>query len=266
MILHLIYNFTNLFLYLGKMQKMAVPVTQKTLRRVDPNGGRLFVIGDIHGRLDKLKEMFDLIEQHPRASNDKVILLGDYSAKGPDTKGVLDFLLEQKSIDSDSVVTLMGNHDYHFATFSEDWFKSDVGKTVLKSYVDTPKTKRYESLTWVPYDNNKIRLHRKFIKSMPSMLVTKKFVFTHAGIDPTKEVWEQKPKTVMFIRDKFLNSEIDCGYTVVHGHTPTPNNKIQVTKNRINLDTSCYKTGILSCVVLDDNSGDIKEYIQTKGD
>ncbi len=248
---------------------MAVPMTKKTTRRYDPAGGRIFAVGDIHGEYDKLVEMVGLIESYERASNDKVIFLGDYVDKGPDSCKVVDFLINYQKEDPENVIILMGNHDYHFATFSKKWATKDFSKPTIESYRRTNWNKR--SLVeeyWYPIDTLKIKEHRAFLKGLPQSYKTDKsnFFFCHAGIDPDKETWEQDPKTLMFIREKFTKAaEIDSGYKyIVHGHHKLENGKVDIRHNRINVDTACFATGVLSCVVLDDNTGEVVEVLQTK--
>ncbi|MGH6862363.1 MAG: metallophosphoesterase, partial [Phyllobacterium sp.] len=57
---------------------------------------RVYAIGDVHGRLDLLREMHQLIhnENERTPPIDWVVIhLGDYIDRGPDSKGVLDFLV-----------------------------------------------------------------------------------------------------------------------------------------------------------------------------
>jgi len=69
---------------------------------------RIFVIGDIHGCLDKLELLWERID--PRPGLDQLIFLSDYIDRGDDSSGVLDYLLELKAIYIDTVF-LMGNHE-----------------------------------------------------------------------------------------------------------------------------------------------------------
>ena len=71
--------------------------------------GRTLAIGDIHGCLDALKHLWKVI--NPQA-NDHVIFVGDYVDRGPNSKGVIDFLI---SLQSDYKVSfLSGNHEEKF--------------------------------------------------------------------------------------------------------------------------------------------------------
>jgi serine/threonine protein phosphatase 1 len=59
----------------------------------------------------------------------------------------------------------------------------------------------------------------------------------------------QNERDLIWIRDEFLNSKVDFGKIIVHGHTPVP--EPEVLRNRINLDTGAFATGRLTCLVLD---------------
>jgi serine/threonine protein phosphatase 1 len=53
----------------------------------------------------------------------------------------------------------------------------------------------------------------------------------------------------LWIRDEFLNSKLDFGKIVIHGHTPVE--KPEFRPNRINIDTGAYATGRLTCLVVE---------------
>jgi Calcineurin-like phosphoesterase len=70
-----------------------------------------YAIGDIHGCLDKVVRLLEVLRYDPTI--DRLIFLGDYIDRGPDSKGVLDLLLHLQQANPANVF-LMGNH----ATFS----------------------------------------------------------------------------------------------------------------------------------------------------
>ncbi|MGD9074138.1 MAG: metallophosphoesterase, partial [Desulfobacteraceae bacterium] len=69
---------------------------------------RLFIIGDIHGCLDPLRRMMDMIDWRPE--EDGLIFLGDYIDRGLDSKGVVDYIIEISN-SYPLVQCLMGNHE-----------------------------------------------------------------------------------------------------------------------------------------------------------
>lgn len=74
----------------------------------DPARGRLLAVGDIHGYLDKLQL---LLEETVRpTADDRVVFLGDYIDRGPDSKGVLDYLVAFAQRFPQTIF-LRGNHE-----------------------------------------------------------------------------------------------------------------------------------------------------------
>ncbi|EPS64329.1 calcineurin-like metallo-phosphoesterase-like protein, partial [Genlisea aurea] len=104
-------------------------------------------VGDIHGYFDKLRNLWRNLEASLIPSDFStalVIFLGDYCDRGPDTKGVIDFLISLPSRYSDqSHVFLCGNHDFAFAAF--------LG--LLPQPIDGSDL----SETWKEYESNEAR-------------------------------------------------------------------------------------------------------------
>ena len=67
---------------------------------------RTIAIGDIHGCRASLEALAEYAEF---SEGDIIVTLGDYVDRGPDSKGVIDFLLELRT--RVKVVSLMGNHE-----------------------------------------------------------------------------------------------------------------------------------------------------------
>jgi serine/threonine protein phosphatase 1 len=68
---------------------------------------RLIAIGDIHGYHDKLSSILDQVQP---TSKDRLVFLGDYIDRGPDSRKVIDTLLAlQKRFEH--AVFLRGNHE-----------------------------------------------------------------------------------------------------------------------------------------------------------
>ena len=87
-----------------------------------PEGIVVYAIGDVHGRLDLLTRMHEEIaadRNRRKASDWRIIHLGDYVDRGPASKGVIDFLIRASEADS-RVISLAGNHDIGFLEFLAD--------------------------------------------------------------------------------------------------------------------------------------------------
>jgi serine/threonine protein phosphatase 1 len=74
----------------------------------------------------------------------------------------------------------------------------------------------------------------------------------HAGIRPNVPIERQDPVDLLWIRQEFLEWPHMHEAIVVHGHTPVPHPDVR--HNRINIDTGAWRSGVLTCVVLEGTS------------
>lgn len=223
-----------------------------------PDGVRLYAIGDVHGCLGELKAMFAKIDAEiARDGVDdwRIILLGDYCDRGPDTRGVLDFILARKAADS-RIVALAGNHDDGFVDFLEtaeqdSLFVNYGGEATARSYgvmLDprTPGTVlrgRDDLLSAIPEP------HIVFMRDLPVSAEFGDFFFCHAGVRPEVPLAEQTRRDLTWIRGAFLDWPALHPKVIVHGHTPS--SAPEVLANRVNIDTAAFQTGRLTGLVID---------------
>jgi len=86
-----------------------------------PEGLRIYVIGDVHGRADLLDQVFWRIDADlVRRPDAKAlhILLGDYVDRGRSSREVIERLIERSS--SQEVICLRGNHEDCMLGFLRD--------------------------------------------------------------------------------------------------------------------------------------------------
>jgi serine/threonine protein phosphatase 1 len=99
---------------------------------------RTYAIGDIHGCLDKLLDLVKRCQLDAGKQPAKFVFLGDYIDRGPDSRGVVEFLIEVQSQQPGSIICLAGNHEgialaaVH-AGQHELWLRNGGGET-LRSY------------------------------------------------------------------------------------------------------------------------------------
>ena len=91
--------------------------------------------------------------------------------------------------------------------------------------------------------------HFRFLRSLQPSLDAGHYFLCHAGIRPGVPFEHQSEQDLLWIREEFLNSRIDFGKIVVHGHTPVE--EPEILPNRINVDTGAFATGRLTCAVLE---------------
>ncbi len=237
-----------------------------------PKGERVYAIGDIHGCLSELEQLLSMIKKDLKKNPVKthhIIFLGDYFDRGPDSAGVINRLIKlQKK--HNNVKCLKGNHEDKFIEFLNEpeelalGFFTYGGIETVQSY--GIKNKLLEE----PLDNaRKIRnklfsaLSQKqieFLLDLKHSVSIGDYFFCHAGIRPGVKLKDQSPHDLMWIRQEFLSYPELHKKIVVHGHTPQF--EPEVMPNRINVDTKCYDSGILSCVVLEKKT---RRFLQTGG-
>jgi serine/threonine protein phosphatase 1 len=71
---------------------------------------KTFVIGNVHGCCEELNNLLGKIE--PDLKRDRLVMLGDYIDRGPDSCGVLHTIVKlQQDFGKEHVVLLRGNHE-----------------------------------------------------------------------------------------------------------------------------------------------------------
>jgi serine/threonine protein phosphatase 1 len=194
--------------------------------------GRLLAVGDIHGCLDHLERLMARVE--PTAA-DRVVFLGDFIDRGPDGKGVLDYLLGFGRRFPRSVF-LKGNHEAMFLDFlagrDQLMFLYNGGGTTLESY-------REAEVIRIP------KAHLDFLAGLPACFATEDFIFVHAGLRPGLPLEAQEERDLLWIRNEFIASDYDWGRTVVFGHTPV--REPFFSDNKIGVDTGAVFGRVLSC-------------------
>jgi serine/threonine protein phosphatase 1 len=226
-----------------------------------PVGTRVYAIGDIHGRIDLLRQMHQRIRLDaataPGDLRKIAVYLGDYVDRGLHSREVIELLLEEPLPGFESI-HLRGNHDHEMAAFlagesdGAAWLRFG-GDATLYSYgvrlpSDVPREERLSLL------RDQLRQavpprHVAFLEGLAFSFVLGDYLFVHAGIDPEKPLDRQTPADMLWIRDAFLEADADFGKVVVHGHSVVE--VPEVRENRIGIDTGACYTNVLTCLVID---------------
>lgn len=234
-----------------------------------------FAIGDVHGRLDLLVGLVQRCRDYAAEQEASywIHTLGDYVDRGPDSKGVIEYLMA-----ADDIRCIKGNHEMMMVRARRPtggWFADPQGDLdhwldnggvqTLMSYdsrgifPSSPEWKgivdAFRSGELVPEE------HLEWMEDLPSMTLTKHRLFVHAGLMPHFEPGLQDEETMHWIRHKFLNANpVDFpgldGRYIAHGHTPTWAGKpvaedVEIREHRINLDTGSNFTGVQIAAVWD---------------
>jgi serine/threonine protein phosphatase 1 len=90
--------------------------------------------------------------------------------------------------------------------------------------------------------------HAKFFRSTRLLYDTPEVFYCHAGVNLGRTLEAQSPEDLLWIRDAFWGDSRPCPKLIVSGHTPR--SVVDVTRDRINLDTGCVYGGFLTAMCL----------------
>jgi serine/threonine protein phosphatase 1 len=199
---------------------------------------KTFAVGDIHGMYGALVKVLEWVESASHSSC-RVVFLGDYIDRGPQSREVIELLMAGPRREGDEWVCLKGNHEdmmleCHDGTAPWRWWVDNGGETALKSWGGSVPG---DVLAWC--------------RGLPLKFETEHHFYVHAGANPDYLLTRQRKNDMLWIREKFLNSSRDFGKHIVHGHTPS--DAIERLPNRTNLDTGSCFGGELSVGMFDDD-------------
>ncbi len=194
------------------------------------NNSRQLVIGDIHGCN---KTFRFLVEQKIKlTTKDQLFLLGDYIDRGPDSKGVIDYILELKNKNF-HVYPLMGNHEDTLLEFTKDEFRF-LNWHIVKNNLDDLMNEKQLA-----------KKYHDFLISLPLFYQLNDFLLVHAGINFNSQTPLQDKDNLLWLRKTIPDTKFLNGRKIIVGHQPTPLSEIkkQIENNStvINLDNgACY--------------------------
>ena len=203
---------------------------------------RILAIGDIHGCLVALDTLLERVA--PR-EEDTLVFLGDYIDRGPDSRGVIERLIELSQ--RENFVALRGNHDLWMWRAHQDsglfsrksWFRSWLGagvggKETLESY-------GAQNLDAIPDS------HWEFLKNLRDYYENDEFIFAHASIEAHLPLEAMSENALLWQRFTDAGPHFS-GKTLICGHTSQENGLPVDLGHAIGIDTNAYGGGWLSCL------------------
>ena len=202
---------------------------------------RYIVITDINGELNKLESVLSKIETR---IDDIFVFLGDYIDRGPDSKGVVDKVIDiSKNFET---ITLIGSHEYALLHANIDYYNylfwNYGGPATVKSYGG-----KFENI---------LAIHGDFYRNLKFYHLTERYLFVHAGIDPRYSLEDQSEEDLVYIRSAFYKNKHNLKQKIIFGHTEFEAPLVQEDKICIDLGCGKYKDAKLCALILDNGKED----------
>ena len=220
----------------------------------------LWAIGDIHGELGKLNA---LLRTLPLGPGDRIVFLGDYVDRGPESAGVVSRLIDlARHVDC---IFLLGNHESMFLDFlgwrgacyfGGDAFLGNGGARTLASYGYFSREEPEDGKFALPPS------HEAFFRNLQPTYAEGDYVFVHAGLgerglqtgDLDYALRVSRPEDLLWNRST-CDLPHKLGLTVVYGHTPQADHAVRWNEPfSIGIDTGATFGGPLTAIRLPDET------------
>lgn len=218
------------------------------------------VVGDIHGELQKMKDLLALIND-----SDEYIFIGDYVDKGYHSYEVVDFLIDFSR--NHKCIFLIGNHEfvwlkylfdkeyyrkefllkYGSITFASSYLKRDINMNEFESLLDNPK----------PLIDAIPKKHLDFFHDLLPWYIPNgtNYFCVHAGVDPVYESYGMQNHPLeryLFVRKEFIYSKkLFYEKRIIFGHTACEYPYIDPYKIGIDTGATYEDYGILTAYDID---------------
>ena len=207
---------------------------------------KTWIIPDVHGCAATLKLMVE--QQIKPEKTDRLIFLGDYIDRGPDSKGVIDFIMQLQA-EGYNITALKGNHeDFCVKAWEADKNRKSILGIKTKSYPQeiweiNGGTKTLESFGVI----RPSEIPEKYIRWMMSLeyfVETEKFIAVHAGLNFNLDDPFSDTRSMLWTRESRVKPEKINNKILVHGHVPVNLELIDMTIRKENPDFIDLDNGI----------------------
>ncbi len=196
-----------------------------------PMPPRTFIIGDVHGCAATLRRLVE-VALRPEPT-DRICLLGDLIDRGPDSKGVLDFIFElrERGLRVDSI---RGNHEEMYLQAGNDshsqglWYANGGLETLASFQADGPDD--------IP------RRYRDLLDSFPLYILLDDFIIVHAGLNFDTPDPFGDTGAMLWTRSTYVDRERIGGRRLICGHTLVSQSRLEASlgSSKIMLDNGCF--------------------------
>lgn len=200
-----------------------------------------WVIPDVHGFVNTLKYMIE--SRIDLKKEDAVFFLGDYIDRGPDSKGVIDYIMSLQN-SGYNVRCIRGNHeDYCMRAWEADQKRILFHSPIEKDWRKNGGTKTLDSFG-VKRPREIGKAYIDWMKKTEYYIELEDYILVHAGLNFNTQNPFEDNRSMMWIRDFKVDRSKTGGKKVIHGHVPVEMSLIDLFKNNnydfISLDNGIY--------------------------
>ena len=179
---------------------------------------RRWIIPDIHGCAKTLKVLLENMLKVTK--HDQLYFLGDYIDRGPDSKGVIDYLMWLQKEEYE-VHFIKGNHeDMCVKAFEADQKKRLFGKHPEQKEWEAVGAKETLKSFGVKHPREIPQMYIDWMNDCKPYVELEDYILVHAGMnfrakDPFEDTW-----SMMWTRRFKVNYDVTDGRKIIHGHIP----------------------------------------------
>lgn len=178
-----------------------------------------WIIPDIHGCVKTVKALMENLLRVTKY--DVVYFLGDYIDRGPDAKGVIDYLMHLKE-EEYNVHFLKGNHEDLCVTAYEADQKKKLfgGKHKEQKVWEAVGAKETLTSFGVKYPREIPKIYIDWMNSCEPYIELEEYILVHAGMNFKAENPFEDTSSMMWTRRFKVDFDKSHGKKIIHGHIP----------------------------------------------
>lgn len=185
-----------------------------------------YVVGDVHGSHRELVQLIDLIYKDAGDEEFRIIFVGDYVDRGPNSRGVVKLV---QGLQAKGHFAIRGNHEEML---------------LMGEYL-------YAQETLISYGGHIPEEDSFWMQMLPKYYEDDTIIVAHAAVQPNVPMEAQKDEWLMWVRyDRNRPANLENGKHLYHGHTPFIAKIPEGAIDRTNVDTGCVFGGYLTAAVV----------------
>ena len=219
---------------------------------------RTLAIGDIHG---SFRSLVTLVEAVGLASDDCLVILGDYVDRGPASRQVIEWLIDWDR--AGTLVPIRGNHEIMMLNAR----LHDSDRIRWGQYGGCETLDSYDVGGRVAMLDDIPEAHWDFLgERLLPFYQSESHLFVHATVDPELSLGQQPESLLFWGRYSDCFSGHVSGKKLICGHTSQSSGLPAIGEHAICIDTGACRGGWLTCLDVDtehvwqsNEAGEIRE-------